>query len=429
MVAFNMILQEAFDAVIIDIDLSAGGGSSKGGFLLVEKIKAKNIQIPVILASCFLDPLGINRAERLDVFQSLMRRGGTEYLDQLKDAIQLKLSQSKSPSVQTSVPEPNPVGRKFRTMGKIPIEQIRNGIDISIITMRDDEFTSVLAHFADAKEVEGGKRPYFYSVVKTNAGTELGVVIGRCLDQGNGPAQGMASNMIRDFSSPWILLVGIAGGVPDDEFSLGDVLLASRVYDFSVSAALPGGRSEFNLRGGSMHKDVRNLLEKIPAYRTKKELAGWNDTKFLKTTKPILTAPEHLNDERLFGSESWKQKVLKSIKRHFPDRLTSRPPNIWVAPTASGNVLVKDPALVEKLKQSVRSFCTAEMELAGVYEAVYAEDEQNHRVLAVRGLSDIVGFNRDGDWTEFACHSASAVAHKLILGGLIPKVTRSMNCE
>jgi hypothetical protein len=57
-----------------------------------------------------------------------------------------------------------------------------------------------------------------------------------------------------------LLLVGIAGGVPDAEFTLGDVLLASRVHDFSVSAAIEGGQSSYQQLGGPVHRDLEPML-------------------------------------------------------------------------------------------------------------------------------------------------------------------------
>jgi hypothetical protein len=44
--------------------------------------------------------------------------------------------------------------------------------------------------------------------------------------------------LIDDLDPRWILLVGIAGGFADDNYSPGDVLLASRIYHLSVSAVL-----------------------------------------------------------------------------------------------------------------------------------------------------------------------------------------------
>ena len=46
-----------------------------------------------------------------------------------------------------------------------------------------------------------------------------------------------------------------------------------------------------------------------------------------------------------------------------------------------------------------------EMELAGVYQAAWGYRKP---VLAIRGISDIVGFKRSPEWTRYACHTAAA---------------------
>jgi hypothetical protein len=51
------------------------------------------------------------------------------------------------------------------------------------------------------------------------------------------------------------------------------------------------------------------------------------------------------------------------------------------------------------------------MELAGVYKAAF---DYQKPVLAIRGISDIVGFERSHDWTEYACHSAAAFTLALL---------------
>jgi len=115
--------------------------------------------------------------------------------------------------------------------------EIQKSVDFAIITVRSDEYRCVLAHFT-GHETVSGRRYYEYSRVKTAPGGEAGVVIVRCLEQGHGSAHDVTRDVIEDLDPGWILLVGIAGGLPSDDYSLGDVLLASRIYDHSVSAEI-----------------------------------------------------------------------------------------------------------------------------------------------------------------------------------------------
>src|SRR5262249_41446635 len=58
-----------------------------------------------------------------------------------------------------------------------------------------------------------------------------------------------------------------------------------------------------------------------------------------------------------------------------------------------------------------RQIQAVEMESAGVYRAVHGRVP----FLAIRGISDVVGFKRHPDWTAYACHSAAAFARAFLL--------------
>ena len=65
---------------------------------------------------------------------------------------------------------------------------------------------------------------------------------------------------------------------------------------------------------------------------------------------------------------------------------------------------------MERWQEFARQVIQVEMELSGVYEAARTAGRENYPVLAIRGLSDIVGFARDGQWTAYACKTAAAYA-------------------
>jgi phosphorylase superfamily protein len=79
-------------------------------------------------------------------------------------------------------------------------------------------------------------------------GGHYSVAITRCLRQGTNQAQKVTETLIQRLAPSWIIAVGIAGAVPDNEFSLGDVVLAERVYDLTVTAA-KRGTEEYSLTG------------------------------------------------------------------------------------------------------------------------------------------------------------------------------------
>jgi nucleoside phosphorylase len=157
------------------------------------------------------------------------------------------------------------------------IAELKNKVDFCIITIREDEFEAVLQRFP-LDELVTGRQRYAMSRLKTVSDDEYVIASVRCLEPGTGQAQDVARTMIDELNPQWILLVGIAGSMPDYEHTLGDVMLASRLHDFSVSAIIENTsqevRQEFALGGGPMHRDVQNLLAALPALNL--VLDEWN---------------------------------------------------------------------------------------------------------------------------------------------------------
>ena len=81
----------------------------------------------------------------------------------------------------------------------------------------------------------------------------------------------------------------------------------------------------------------------------------------------------------------------------------------------SSDRLIKDPELLQQWRRVLKSVAAVEMESAGVYLLC-----QRHPLpfLAIRGMSDIVGWKRDEAWTLYACHTAAAYTKMLAGAGV-----------
>jgi len=226
----------------------------------------------------------------------------------------------------------------------------------------------------------------------------------------------VARDIIEDLDPQWLVLVGIAGGVPADEFSLGDVVAATRLHDFCVEAALQNASPEYAIAGGPMHKAVQDLFAFLPAME--EGLQGWND----ETSIGMPLPPVQLRASRFYGDKEWRSKVRQSLKRHFGPSSIPRPPLFTTGSIASSDRLIKDSETIKEWRSVARQILAVEMELAGIYRAARRKDRE-YPILAIRGISDIVGFKRHHDWTTYACHSAAAFTYALIKARPIePKV-------
>jgi nucleoside phosphorylase len=297
-------------------------------------------------------------------------------------------------------------------MQLLDVNALRGTIDFGIIAVKVEEYAAI-AEKCRLKDKAIGRRRYGIGWIQTTKNRGYAVACVRCVDQGQAAAQDVAEDMIDDLAPRWILVVGICGGLPSTEFSLGDVIVASRVHDFSVNATTYKEKPTFDTRGRDVPGRARDVVAQLPdIFRT---LRGWNRQRSLGVPIPRVKVPVDLADERLYGPAPWKTKVLDSLKWRFKDAPRSGPV-AYTGPIASSNTLVKNPDLVTRLLPTMRAIVAFEMEMAGVMRAA-SRHNSDYPVLGLRGVSDIIGFRRHQSWTAYACHSVAAFTVGLIRSG------------
>ncbi|MCY0995485.1 NACHT domain-containing protein [Nannocystis sp. ILAH1] len=302
----------------------------------------------------------------------------------------------------------------------LDIQKLEGQVSVVIVTVRDDEFAAVCNVFQAKTTIFGGKNIYRYASMLTSQGL-IGVAICRCVEQGESKAQTVTGHAIDDFlpkPPQWIVLAGIAGGFPDTDFTLGDVVVSNRLHDFSISAALSKASFESYGRGGPMDRDVEAVLAWMP---TLIEMIDWSKYPGVAKTRPREEIGQKADDEKLYGSKDWKIRVHRALYSQLGRGRCRKLPKIWIAPNVSGNVLLKDPTLARQWRSCARAAASVEMELAGAYEAVH---DRRHcsRIVGVRGISDIVGYKRTSEWLAHACQTAACVTHALVASGILQLV-------
>src|ERR1700738_476261 len=147
-------------------------------------------------------------------------------------------------------------------------------IDIGILTIREDEFRAVLQVFPDGHGIYKGRHRE-YTLRTADAGQEARyrLAILRQIEQGNGEAQEAARDLIDDLQPSLLLVVGIAGGLPSDDITLGDVVLSTRILDFSVEARKFQEDTTYNVGGGPIAKSIAAGIANLGARES--ELGEW----------------------------------------------------------------------------------------------------------------------------------------------------------
>jgi nucleoside phosphorylase len=299
-------------------------------------------------------------------------------------------------------------------MTSLTLAQLKGTIDFGIITIRPDEYEAILEWFPGTNNSEG-ERNYRISDVLTNEAEKvIRVAIVRCNEPGLGEAQTVANNMITDLAPECVLAVGIAGGIPDADFSLGDVIIATHIHDFSVEAVLSKDR-EFNIGGGPVPRAVQNVAVSLKAYEG--DLGDWAHNIQNSIEVPPV---KYQNPDNYYGPKDWREKVRRLLEKRFGTEAKRRSPKVVDGPIASSDRLIKDVEITEKLLSFVRNTKAVEMEVAGVYRAARGT-KKDYLVTTIRGISDVIGFKRDDSWTKYACQTAAAFTYAFVKSGLLIK--------
>ncbi|TPW00355.1 MAG: hypothetical protein USCAAHI_00203 [Beijerinckiaceae bacterium] len=177
---------------------------------------------------------------------------------------------------------------------------------IVVITIREDENAAVVSRVSELGFYPGKHRTYKLRSVDHRTKGSYPIAIFRATEQGPNKAQNVARNAIEDLDPEFIVLAGIAGGVPSKEFTLGDVVVATRLHDF-----LPDAPPQLINQGGPMTNRVQDLVTLLPALE--KDLAGWQSPENIKTPRPAVI----MADKAFYGEDAWQKKTKESLEFHL----------------------------------------------------------------------------------------------------------------
>lgn len=278
-----------------------------------------------------------------------------------------------------------------------PAADTPSKVDIGIVTIRDDEFRAVLARFPDKIDtLHRAHRTYTLRHADAGGGERYRIAVLRLIEQGQGEAQDAARDLIDDLAPRLVLVVGIAGGRPSDDVRLGDVVVSTRIHDFTIEARKAGAAPTYDVTGGPIDKALAALIANLAARDD--ELGDW--TAGLPPQPPVSWTKKG----QLYGPADWQRELREKLEHHHGPEAMRRAPSYAAGPIASSDRLVKDPDLLNAWLQNARTLLAIEMESGGVYRAA----RERCPMLAIRGISDIVGLKRVDAWTKYACASAAA---------------------
>jgi nucleoside phosphorylase len=302
----------------------------------------------------------------------------------------------------TSSPPPGVADREHDGAGGRTVVS-RPHTHVGLITIKKEEFAAVLDRFAPDPGLRHRGRHRDYEVAEVDA--EHGscrVAITRCLLQGNTQALATAADLIDDLAPDYLIVVGIAGGVPTVDFTLGDVLVSSFIHDLTLEDTSTG-QPRYNAAGGPLHAEAARIVAMLPSILRSSE--PWSAA--VEAVRPPYEGRPTTDNPR------WNERIDAAFRHHAASKRST--PLVRAARIASSDRLIKDPDLILTWQSVIKDLVAVEMESAGVYTVC---QQRGVPCLAIRGISDIVGWRRDERWTLYACETAAACTRGLVGSGV-----------
>ncbi|CAN9183859.1 unnamed protein product [Alternaria alternata] len=263
---------------------------------------------------------------------------------------------------------------------------------------------------------------------------EHNVVIA-CLPEGQtgtSSAAAVAAQMKSTFSSTRFgLMVGIGGGVPSEEADvrLGDVVVSKPhkthggVVQYDLGKATPSGFE----RTGALNTPPTVLLNAVANVRAKQMRGKGTLLEYLSKlgSLPAFTR-EAAGSDTLFEAEydhaGGEATCVKCSAEHVVIRETRRQDVVAHYGTiASGNQVIKDAAVRDKLSAELGGVLCFEMEAAGLMNSFPC--------LVIRGICDYADSHKNKRWQPYAAATAAAYA-KEVLSAIPPaEVAKSRTVE
>jgi nucleoside phosphorylase len=263
------------------------------------------------------------------------------------------------------------------------------------------------------------------------------IVIAVLPEIGNNAAATVAIQLLNDFPSVRFgLLVGIGGGVPDeedggDDIRLGDVVVSKSTDTFGGVVQYDMGKHTADgfKRMGTLNKPPAILRSTVQMLLARHEREGSCIPQYLadmvdkfpnmkeKYTHPGKTqdqlfksAYNHADGHTCSGCD-----VAKIVQR--PDRAFSSP-FIHYGTIGSANRVLKDGSERDHLKRDMKILCV-EMEAAGLMDSFPC--------LVIRGICDYADSHKNKKWQPYAAATAAAYMKELL--SIIPaqEVTKIPN--
>ncbi len=283
---------------------------------------------------------------------------------------------------------------------------------IGIITALPEEFAAVKAALSDFNEIDigGAKYRYFKGYLPATKGGKHEVVL--CLTfAGTNPASSTATSITNHFETiKTIIMVGIAGGIPNpekpsDHVRLGDIVVSGLEgvvqYDFDKETL-----SEVKTRGRSSRSGP-SLLQSARLLQASGQSGDFPWIGHIESISRILNTSRPPAETDILIASDGSNSPLEHPTDN--DRFEGQP-KVHIGTIASANKLLKNPQKRDTLRDKFGAKAV-EMEGSGIADATWM---QGVEYLVIRGISDYCDSTKNDTWKKYAAIVAAAYMRALL---------------
>jgi nucleoside phosphorylase len=326
-------------------------------------------------------------------------------------------------SIEERITSPQPEARAAPETEGDAMTQPRNNTQVprvGIITALPHETAAVRAVLGEPPRIDvpgsGAGRAYWMAEVPSALGGIHRVVIAQA-DMGTNIAAVRATLLLAHFPTVQsIIMCGIAGGIPNpakaaEHVRLGDVVVSNQK-----------GVVQYDFVKRTVRKKRTDVVEEVRASSHRPSPELYEAVRILESNVPFGQRPweERLRDG--LGRLGWSRPndaldvladpadATRPLTHPADPERRPGQPRVFLAPIASANTLLKDPAKREALRSQF-GVKAVEMEASGIVDATWT-----HGVgyLVVRGICDYCDPNKNDAWQQYAALAAAAYVRALL---------------
>jgi nucleoside phosphorylase/hypoxanthine phosphoribosyltransferase len=261
-------------------------------------------------------------------------------------------------------------------------KQIKNIMDIGIITIVAEELASVTDYFTENNtfsEKRGTQtaRTYYLGKIKDKNGKDLNVVTTQAIEQGNRSIIPAYNALAEEFNPRLIFLLGIGGSIHKN-VNIGDVAIGESIYYYDKRA-----------------ETMEGTQRRLDAFK----MNSW--------TREFIRRYHHSNKTEEPSFDAAENSPYPKFKSYF-------------GPIGTGEAVIKYKDAKERnwLVSVNDKTLAVETEAGGAAQQFY-EDELNYSrraegIIVLRGISDKADTEKKDEWRLAACKNAMRVLQEIL---------------